>query len=134
MDYSSINLMSLMKTSMAWHAENQDVLAQNIANADTPGYKPKQLVKLDFERLALAEAHRLEMRATSPSHISGTQVSQEFRDETQRKTFETTPVENSIAIEEQMALVSKNKIEFDTVSNLYRKTAGLFRIALLGNR
>jgi flagellar basal-body rod protein FlgB len=134
MDYSSIKLMSLMKTSMAWHAENQDVLAQNIANADTPGYKPKQLVKLDFERLALAEAHRLEMRATSPNHISGTQVSQEFRDETQRKTFETTPVKNSIAIEEQMAMVSKNKIEFDTVSNLYRKTAGLFRIAVLGNR
>ncbi|MBY0356197.1 MAG: flagellar basal body protein [Rickettsiales bacterium] len=134
MDYSSITLLSLAKTKMSYLAENQDVIAQNIANADTPGYKPKQLVKLDFERLALAEAHRLEVRATSPGHIGGTSPTQEFRSETQRKTYETTPVKNAIAIEEQMALMADNKGQYDTVTNLYRKTAGLFRIAVVGNR
>lgn len=134
MDYSSIKLMSLMKQKMAWGAENQDVLAQNIANADTPGYRAKRLVKPDFEKMVDDFAHKLEMRATSPSHIGGTQPTQEYRVETQRKTYETTPVKNAIAIEEQMALVSKNKLEYDTATNLYRKTAGLFRVALLGNR
>jgi flagellar basal-body rod protein FlgB len=134
MDYSSIKLMSLMKTKMSYLAENQDILAQNIANADTPGYRPKQLQKVDFEDMAMQEAHRLQMRATSPTHLGGTKPEQDFRTETQRKTYETTPVKNAIAIEEQMAMVSKNKLEYDTVTNLYRKTAGLFRIALLGNR
>lgn len=134
MDYSSIKLMSLIKQRMSWGAEQQDVLSQNIANADTPGYKPKQLVKPDFEKLALLESHRLQIRATSPSHLGGTQPTQHYRDEKQPKTYETTPVKNGVAIEEQMALMAENKMQFDTASNLYRKTAGLFRIAILGNR
>ena len=54
--------------------------------------------------------------------------------ETQRKTHETTPVENSIALEEQMAKLNQNQHEYMLTTNLYNKTAGMFRTAIMGNR
>lgn len=133
MDFGNVKLLSLMKVKMAWHAENQDALARNVANADTPGYQPTQLKELDFKRLAMIEARRLRMKATSPAHMSGVQSPQDFREVKQRKTYETTPVKNRVALEEQMAKVAFNKHEYDMTTNLYRKTTQMFKTAIGNN-
>lgn len=130
MDYSNIKVFSLMKTKMAYLAENQDILAQNIANSDTPGYKVKKLRDLDFEKLALAEARRLKMRAVPGAAIGNSRPTPEFRQETQRKTYETTPVENTVALEEQMAKMAYNNADYSTMTNLYSKTASMFKMAI----
>jgi flagellar basal-body rod protein FlgB len=131
MDYSGIKLMQMMQVKMAYLSEKQDVLAQNIANADTPGFKAKKMRDLDFERLALAEARRLQLRGSSAgSSLAGTRSTQEFKQDKQRKTYETTPVENNISLEEQMAMVAMNNLEYTTVTNLYTKTSGMFKVAL----
>jgi flagellar basal-body rod protein FlgB len=131
MDYSGIKLMQMMEAKMAYLSEKQDVLAQNIANADTPGFKPKQMRNLDFDRLALAEARKLHLKTSSAgTSLAGTRSTQEFRQDKQRKTYETTPVENSISLEEQMAMVAQNNLDYMTVTNLYTKTSGMFKIAL----
>jgi flagellar basal-body rod protein FlgB len=131
MDFSQIKLMQMMQVKMAYLAEKQDILAQNVANVDTPGYKPKQLKELDFERLALAESRRLALRgASSGESLEGVRKTQNFRPETQRKTYETTPVENAISLEEQMAKVAQNQLEYTTVTNLYSKTSGMFKTAI----
>ena len=56
-----------------------------------------------------------------------------YRMEDQRKTFETTPVENNIALEEQIASMSENKGSYEMTVNLYKKTADMFKTAI-GNR
>lgn len=133
MDYSNIKLLSMMQLKMAYLAENQDVISQNISNADTPGYKAKKLRELDFKKLAQVESHRLQMRATAPGHTKGSKPNNDFRVETQRKTYETTPVENSIALEEQMSKLSQNQYEYMLTTNLYNKTTAMFKTAI-GNR
>jgi flagellar basal-body rod protein FlgB len=131
MDYSNVKLMQMMATKMAYLSERQDVLAQNVANADTPGYKAKQLRELDFERLALSEARRLKLRASSSGEsMLGSRPTQDFRRQEEEETHETTPVENNIALEEQMAMVADNKLQYDTVTNLYTKTSEMFKVAL----
>lgn len=45
MNLKSMPLFGLMGRRMAWLTQRQMVLSQNIANADTPGYKPKDLRK-----------------------------------------------------------------------------------------
>ena len=116
---------------MAYLSEKQDLLAKNIANADTPGFKAQKMRDLDFERLALAESRRLQLRGTSGgASLQGTHSTQNFRQDKQRETYETTPVENNIALEEQMAMVAQNNLEYTTVTNLYTKTSSMFKIAL----
>jgi flagellar basal-body rod protein FlgB len=134
MDYSQIKLMQMMEVKMGYLAEKQDVLSQNVVNVDTPGYKPKQLKELDFERMALAEARRLKLKASSGGKsLEGVKKSQDFRTQVQRKTYETTPVENAVSLEEQMAKVAQNQLEYTTVTNLYSKTSGMFKIAIGNN-
>lgn len=131
MDYSNIKLMQMMATKMAYLSEKQDILAQNVANADTPGYQAIAMRELDFERLALSEARRLKMKTTSAgASLEGSRPTKDFRTEDQRKTNETTPVENSVALEEQMAMVAQNNLEYMTVTNLYTKTSGMFKVAI----
>lgn len=134
MDYSQIRLMAMLKTSMAYLSERQDIISQNISNANTPGYKAKELKKLDFEKLAQAESRRLAMRATSPSHTPGTRdLSPHFREIKQKKTYETTPVKNSVSLEEQSARMAVNNADFQMTTNLYHKTVAMFKIALGNN-
>ena len=43
MPISDIPILSMLRTRMQWHQERQQVLAENVANADTPNYRPRDL-------------------------------------------------------------------------------------------
>jgi flagellar basal-body rod protein FlgB len=51
MDFSKIPLFQGLVQKMGWLAQRQQVLARNIANANTPGFKPKDIEKPDFSAL-----------------------------------------------------------------------------------
>lgn len=51
MDLNKLTMFKLLKGQMGWLNRRQEVLAQNVANADTPGYKPRDLAPMDFEAL-----------------------------------------------------------------------------------
>jgi flagellar basal-body rod protein FlgB len=51
MNLDSIPVLALVQRSIGWLGRNHDVLAQNIANADTPGYRARELKPLDFAAL-----------------------------------------------------------------------------------
>lgn len=133
MDFSKINILSMLKTKMGYLSERQDVLSQNIANIDTPGYRPKDLKELDFDRMVQVESHRLHLRATNPSHQGLKEKPFEYRTEKQKKTYETSPTKNQVVVEEQMMKVAETKLEYDTATNLYKKMAAMFKTAI-GNQ
>lgn len=126
-------LMTMLNTSMRYDTQRQKVLAENISNLDTPGYRAQDLKKLDFKHMA-AEAHRLEMRATSPKHLSGTLGgSSDYASEEDRKNFEITPTGNSVVLEEQMGKVSDTGASYQISNSLYKKYTAMYR-ASLGNK
>lgn len=134
MDFNDIKIMSMAKSHMRYQTQRQKVLSQNIANIDTPNYKAEDLKPLDFGKLAEAEAKRLELRATSPKHLGGfNPFGGPYREEELRDTYETSPTENNVVLDEQMANVNATQGQFQFSSSLYRKMNSLFRSAL-GNR
>lgn len=134
MDYNDVTVMKMAKAHMRYQAQRQKVLAENIANIDTPHYQAQDLKPLDFGRLAEREARRLDMRATSPQHLPGLQdFSGPYREEELRKTYETNPTKNTVVLDEQMANVNTTQANYQLSSTLYRKMNALFRTAL-GNR
>ena len=50
MALDSIPLFTVLKSKMNWHQSRQTLLAQNVANADTPGYKGSDLADFKVER------------------------------------------------------------------------------------
>ncbi len=67
MGIADIPIFSMLRTRMEWHQTRQKVLAENVANADTAGYRPRDLVAPNFER----ETHRPVMRRVALDHEGG---------------------------------------------------------------
>lgn len=131
MDFNDTTILRLAKTQMRYQGQRQALLSQNIANIDTPGFAAQDLKPLNFSHMAELEAKRLEIRATSPAHMMGVRDnSGPFRDEKSRYSFETTPVKNNVALEEQMAKINLTGINFQMASGLYKKMNTMVKSAL----
>ncbi len=134
MDFSKLSLMKMMQMKMGYLSERTDLLAKNIANVDTPGYKASDMRDLDFKNLASIHARKLKVRTTSAAHSMGTKPqTDDFRYDKMRDTYERTPVENNVVLEEQMAMMNESSLQYREVTNLYNKTTSMFKTAI-GNR
>lgn len=130
MDIKEPVLNTMMKSHMKYMTDRQHVLAQNIANLDMPGYKARDLKKLDFGKMASAMSNKLEMRVTSPKHLAGTNTAPTtFRSDKDKETFETTPTQNNVVLEDQMAKVSDTGAEYNLSSSMMHKYTQLYRKA-----
>jgi flagellar basal-body rod protein FlgB len=65
MPISDFPILSMLRTRMQWHQERQRVLAENVANAETPNYRARDLAPPDFENL-LQRTGSLAMARTDP--------------------------------------------------------------------
>ena len=67
MDLNKIPLFASITRRMDWLNQRQGVLAQNIANADTPNYTAQDLKPLGFRDFL--DGGRVQMAATDIKHI-----------------------------------------------------------------
>ena len=127
-------LMQMLTTQMRYTTQRQGVLAQNIANADTPGYQARDLKAPDFsQELAKHTGPApVALARTSGKHFSGN-VPSPFRLHTDPAPGEISPTGNSVSLEDQMAKISEIGTEYQVASSLMKKFTGMYRAAL-GNR
>ena len=130
MDLSKISVLSALTRRMAWLARRQEVLAQNIANADTPGYKPFDIEPLDFKRLAVAAGRRVRVGVTNARHLVATAQRSAFKVKPQTKTYETSPSGNAVVLEEQLFKVTQTVMDHRLMANLYSRHIKMIKTAL----
>lgn len=132
MDLTSLKLIKMATTRMDHSAQRQKVLAQNIANADTPDYRAKDLKKLDFDRY-LREPARVQVATTNAKHSTGTLPPQpEFRSPDSRRTFEVSPDGNKIVLEEQMEKVARAKAGYEMAVTLIERYRSMLKTVTKG--
>ncbi len=130
MDLGNIGLFKLMSRKMDWLTQRQEVISQNIANADSPEYKGKDLKPFTF-RDALSDNRRLGPTATNASHLSGTVGSGGTAKEQRiRDPYETSPNGNNVVLEDQMMRMSENSMDYQTITNLYKKQVTMIKSAI----
>jgi flagellar basal-body rod protein FlgB len=49
MAINDLPILSALRTKMQWHQERQRVLAENVSNANTPNFRPSDLVEPKFD-------------------------------------------------------------------------------------
>ena len=130
MDLGSFTVFRMLSRRMAWLGQREAVLARNVANADTPNYRPFDLKPLDFRSLAERAGGPVRVATTDPRHLVGTRNPPEFAEERQRETFETTPTGNAVVLEEQLMKVGETAMNHRLMTNLYRKHLGMIRTVL----
>jgi flagellar basal-body rod protein FlgB len=131
MDLGGTGLFRLMKGKLDWLTERQQVLAQNIANSDTPHYRPSDLTGFSFDR-ALSQTRQLAPARTAVGHMAGVSQAQgnDVQKDKPRHNYEVAPDGNSVIMEEQMTKVADTGMTYQLVTNLYRKHVGLMRTAI----
>ena len=130
-----MTLFQAVKKRMDWLAQRQEVLSQNIANADSPNYKARDLKPYNFKELLRREGAQLNMASNGKGHLPGRRKRiKDFDSQADRRPFETTPMKNSVVLEEQMAKVGETGANYKMATNLYRKHVGMISMALTGRK
>jgi len=131
MELDKINLFNVVKKRLAWIGRRQEIIAQNIANADTPNYRAKDLKPFKFEDLVRRQDAGLRMEVTQKSHLGGSRRrASEFVETEDRKPFETTPTGNAVVLEEQMAKMNESGVSHRLTTELYKKHLNMIKVAL----
>jgi flagellar basal-body rod protein FlgB len=127
-----LSIFDVLARRMAWLGQREQILAQNVANADTPDYVPQDLKHGPFARLLARGLAPVQPAATHPNHLRGAQGRAErpAESEDQRERFETAPSGNAVVLEEQLIKVAETQMDYQTMTNLYRKHMQMIRMAL----
>ena len=133
MSMTDLPVLQALKGKLRFHEARQKVLAENVANANTPGYRARDVEAPDFAAIAAGE-NEGNLTVTNPMHISsaGTPAGN-FRIK-DMPDAESTPNGNSVVLEDQMMKVSSTQMDYATVTQLYRKALAMLRVAAGGQR
>ena len=124
-------LFDIMARKMDWLAQRQKVLSENVANADTPGFAPKDLREGPFERMVRGQLAVLQPRRTDPQHMTpASVVGGGTREHEPRERYETAPSGNAVVLEEQLVKVQQTQIDYQTMTNLYSKHLRMYSMSL----
>jgi flagellar basal-body rod protein FlgB len=126
MPISQIPIFSMLRTRMQWHQERQQLLAENVSNANTPQFKPRDLAPPELNRGQPPAA--VTITRTSPSHLGGAGATQ-FQLE-RRGDFEVRPAGNAVHLEDEMLKVAANQMDYQAATALYARGLGLIKSAL----
>jgi flagellar basal-body rod protein FlgB len=119
-----LSFLDGLKSRMHWHQARQNVLAQNVANADTPGFKSRDL-KAPTARSGGFQAL---VSQTDAGHL--TLSGSSGFDPRNPKRFEVTPSGNAVSLEDEMLKVAQNQSDYQLASSLYSKSLSLLKVAI----
>jgi len=120
------DMMQALKTRMHWHQSRQKLLAQNVANADSPGFRP---LDLKAPAIGAGAPQGVTLALTAPGHMNSGGRTGGF-DTAKAQRFEVTPNGNGVNLEDEMLKVAQNQGDFQLAASLYSKGLGLMKIAI----
>jgi flagellar basal-body rod protein FlgB len=129
MDLTKIPVFAAIGKRMEWLNQRQKVLAENVANANTPNFRPSDLAPQTFRDLvAGSSGKRVAMAGTSAGHIAGRPAPAAGL--VKGKATDVSPSGNAVVIEEELMKVSETQANYALMTNLYRKHIGMLKTAL----
>jgi flagellar basal-body rod protein FlgB len=124
MSSSGMDLFDLADQRLAWIDRRQGVLAQNIANANTPGYVAK-----DLQPFAQTLARAMPgLALTDARHLTGSGSA--GRTDPMLRPAERAPDGNGVSMQQELTKVANTEDAQALVTNLYHKYLGLYRTVL----
>ena len=130
MRLDNIPLFDAIRGRLGWLEERQRVIAQNVANADTPGFAARDLrAPDDFAHAMMQQSQGVGMMRTSTAHMAiQPQRPINYASMTSPDS-ETTLDGNSVVVEEQMLRMAESRMAHDAAIGFYQKSLNMLRMA-----
>jgi flagellar basal-body rod protein FlgB len=122
MDLTRNGPIALAENRLAWLDTRQRILARNVANADTPGFRPSDAVPfqevLQRRRPATADAHHIAPQGSAALAVQD------------RNVVERSRNGNAVSLDDEAVRLAETDQAHALAMGLHRKYLGLFRTAL----
>lgn len=134
MAITDVPILSMLRTRLNYSQERQKVLAENVANSDTPNYRERDLVAPKFREPGVVTSKpvaQVTLATTEGAHIGGgtTMGGTTFKTES-KGNFEVRPTGNSVNLEDEMMKVAANQMDYQAATALYSRSLNLLKTAL----
>ncbi len=127
MDLMKSSLFAGLAGRLQFLAARTNVLAENVANADTPGYVARDLRAPDFGKRVAA------LRVSDPRHLPAAAQTAAPKPHA-APDGEASLNGNEVSVETQMMKLSETRMDYQLASTVYRKGMDLIRLAARGGR
>ena len=121
---AAIGLLDLAEQRLKYLGARQSVLATNVANADTPGWKTRDLKPF---AAVLAGTGAGVPAQTDPMHLRGTASGTPG---TKTLAGEQAPDGNQVSLDQQLEKIAQTDSDHEAVTAIYRRYVGMFKEAL----
>lgn len=128
--FEDLTLFAMAQRQIDYLARRQAVLSENVANANTPQYKVKDLAPVSFKDLMAPPAEAVRATVTNPMHIAPEAAPTRFEEVDVRRPEESKPDGNQVLIEDQMQKIGDIKGDYELAVNLMMKNISMFKTAL----
>jgi flagellar basal-body rod protein FlgB len=133
MNLPAIPLLGLLRERMSWLNARQNVLSENIANADTPGYTARDMKPLDFgavlKRITASTEPGGGLAVTNPGHIAAPPDASDDSDMASADS-DSNPTGNTVSLEQEMIKVADTQTQYQAAANIYSKAVDMMRTAI----
>jgi len=126
---TDLPLFSMLRTRMQWHQERQRLLSENVANSDTPNYRPRDLAPLQFGRATPALAS-LGLERTVAGHIASSEATSSRFPASRFGGHEVRAAGSAVNLEDEMIKVAANQMDYQAATTLYMRSLGLIKTAV----
>lgn len=117
--------MKDLNEHLKYLAAREMILSKNLANLDTPNFKPKDLKKPGTQRESLA------MKITNPGHIQ-TDQTMEY-DVVAGDFIEVKPNGNAVSAEHELAKKNENSLNFSETSSIISAVKNMTKTSIRGS-
>jgi len=132
MTLDDVPLFATLKSRLNYLADRQQVIAQNVANSDTPEFTPSDLKPFTIQgqgqgALTLAP---VELTTTSPMHIPLSKPRSQMTNKPALSPDSETRLDgNSVVLEEEMVKMGQARMDYDTAVGFYQQSLAMIQTA-----
>jgi flagellar basal-body rod protein FlgB len=134
MTLDDMSIFAMLKSRLGYLSDRQKLIAENVANADTPGYAPRDLkpfVVVQPGGVAPTAVAPVAMAMTSPMQLAPpAATSTSGAKPVVARDSETTLNGNSVVLEEEMMKMSQARSDYDAAVSFYQKSLALLQLAV----
>ena len=133
MDINSIPLFSMLKSRLGYINAREQVISQNVANADTSGFAPKDLQAFDVGKAmegAGPQTGVVRAAMTEAGHMQP----KTLQSQVEWKVVDSGDTQgslsgNKVTLEDEMAKMSEARMDYEAAVGFYQKAMGLLQMA-----
>jgi flagellar basal-body rod protein FlgB len=133
MDITGIPLFSMLKSRLSYINAREKLISQNVANADTSNFTPKDLQSFDVAKALDGNGPQtgvVRAETTDPGHLQPKNLQSQI----QWKVVDTEDSQatlsgNKVTLEDEMAKMTDARMDYDAAVGFYQKAMSLLQMA-----